>query len=207
MDYGYKDAAYKTPAYLLDGVIAALQPLRTRGAVSLFEIGCGNGYVAAELARLGWQVTATEVSTEGVAVARREYGSSGVRFEQASIYDTDLTTRFNQFDVAISIEVIEHLQYPRELFRKSFELLKPGGTLIVTTPYHGYLKNLAIAVTGGWDAHFGVDWDVGHIKFFSPPTLGSMACECGFVNPRWRGLGRIPGFWKSFLYQCERRAV
>lgn len=204
MDYGYKDAQYKTPAYLLDSVVAALQPLRARGASSLFEIGCGNGYVAAELAQSGWQVTATEVSAEGVNVARAEYGSSGVRFEEASIYDLDLASRFNRFDVVLSIEVIEHLQYPRELFRKSFELLKPGGTLILTTPYHGYLKNLAIAVTGGWDKHFGVDWDVGHIKFFSPATLGRMAAECGFVNPHWRGLGRIPGLWKSFLYSGER---
>jgi len=32
-------------------------------------------------------------------------------------------------------------------------LLKPGGRLVLTTPYHGYVKNLAIAVLGRWDAH------------------------------------------------------
>lgn len=202
-EYGYKDAGYKTPAYLLDGVLSSL-PRQTPERDRLLEIGCGNGYVAADLARRGWQVVGTDASADGVAIAQATYGSSGARFETASIYDRTLAARLKQFDVIVAIEVIEHLQLPRVLFENALELLKPGGRLIVTTPYHGYLKNLALSVTNGWDAHFAVHWDAGHLRFFSPKTLGAMAGDCGLVNSRWCGLGRSRWLWKSFLFQAER---
>jgi hypothetical protein len=46
-------------------------------------------------------------------------------------------------------------------------LLSPGGVAFISTPNHGYLKTLALAVTGKMDAHFTASWDGGHIKFFS----------------------------------------
>ena len=57
------------------------------------------------------------------------------------------------FDVAIATEVIEHLVTPFNLPRFAKQLLRPGGHLIISTPYHGYLKNLILALTNRWDAH------------------------------------------------------
>ena len=104
----------------------------------------------------------------------------------------------------IAVEVVEHLYYPKQLFDLSYRLLKSGGHLIVSTPYHGYLKNLAISLVNGWDRHFRVEWDGGHIKFFSKRTLEAMACERGFRNPRFVGAGRIPGLWKSMIMTVEK---
>jgi len=59
--------------------------------------------------------------------------------------------------------VIEHLFLPRALLRFAAKVLKPSGSLILSTPYHGYLKNLALALTGKLDKHFTVLWDGGHI--------------------------------------------
>ena len=36
---------------------------------------------------------------------------------------------------------------PCRLFERAGETLRPGGSLLLTTPYHGYFKNLALAVT------------------------------------------------------------
>lgn len=205
-EYGYNNAEYKTPQYLLDGVERALAPLYAAGSRTLIEIGCGTGYTAARLAAKGWQVRATDISSDGIAIANSTYGESGVRFEAASIYDRDLSSRFGTFDVLLAIEVIEHLQLPRELLLRAAELLNPGGAVILTTPYHGYLKNLALSVTNRWDRHFAVEWDAGHVRFFSPAALTRMAYGCGFTKTHWRGLGRIPGLWKSFLFQAESKA-
>ncbi|MGQ0563084.1 MAG: class I SAM-dependent methyltransferase [Gemmatimonadota bacterium] len=207
VEYGYKTAAYKTPNYLLEGVNTALAPLRSAGMMALLELGCGNGYVAAQLASAGWRVTATDISAEGVAVARETYAASGARFVTASIYDATLAQRLGTFDVVLAIEVIEHLQLPRELLRRAFDVLRPGGRLVVTTPYHGYFKNLVLSLTNRWDAHFAVHWDAGHLRFFSPAALTKMALGCGFLNARWTGMGRVPGLWKSFLFQAERPAL
>ena len=42
---------------------------------------------------------------------------------------------------------------------------------MLSTPYHGYLKNLALAVSGRMDRHFTALHVGGHIKFFSIETL------------------------------------
>jgi 2-polyprenyl-6-hydroxyphenyl methylase/3-demethylubiquinone-9 3-methyltransferase len=95
-------------------------------------------------------------------------------------------------DVILSTEVIEHLYDPRGLLRNAHALLKPGGIIVLTTPYHGYLKNLLLAATGKMDRHFTVLWDHGHIKFWSRKTLSEALVEAGFADIRFVGSGRVP---------------
>jgi 2-polyprenyl-3-methyl-5-hydroxy-6-metoxy-1,4-benzoquinol methylase len=105
----------------------------------------------------------------------------------------------------VSLEVVEHLFYPKRLFEQSRKILVNGGALIVSTPYHGYLKNLALSLTNGWDAHFSVHWDGGHIKFFSKKTLVNMASREGFANIRFYSVGRLPGLWKSIIMIADKK--
>lgn len=62
----------------------------------------------------------------------------------------DVRAPWERFDLVVSTEVIEHLYPPELLVRFARESLDPGGRLIVTTPHHGYWKNLALAATGKW---------------------------------------------------------
>ena len=102
--------------------------------------------------------------------------------------------------------VIEHLYSPRDLSQCAFKLLKPGGMLIVTTPYNGYLKNLAIAGAGLMDRHWTALWDGGHIKFWSWKTMRCLLAETGFIAPEFHGAGRLPFLWKSMVV-CARKPV
>src|SRR2546425_251892 len=78
-------------------------------------------------------------------------------------------------------------------------IVEPGGTLVISMPYHGYFKNLALALCGAMDRHFTVLWDGGHIKFFSIKTLSALLSEAGFSNIRFARVGRIPPFAKSMI--------
>lgn len=78
-------------------------------------------------------------------------------------------------------------------------MLRPGGLFIITTPYHGYFKNLVMAVTGKMDNHFTVLWDGGHIKFWSYKTLSTLLQENGFRVDHFYGAGRFPWLWKSMV--------
>jgi len=123
----------------------------------------------------------------------------------ASIYDESLLERIGgAADCVVSLEVVEHMFFPRRLFEASFRLLVAGGHLLVSTPYHGYLKNLGISLIGGWDRHFGVEVDGGHIKFFSKATIAKMAFQSGFREPRFRGVGRAPWLWKSMIMSIKK---
>ena len=85
-----------------------------------------------------------------------------------------------------------------------YDLTAPGGAAVVSTPYHGYWKNLALAVSGRLDAHFTALWDHGHIKFWSIKTLSLLLQEAGFENIRIELIGRLPLIAKSMLAVARR---
>ena len=80
------------------------------------------------------------------------------------------------------------------------------GQLICSTPYHGYLKNLALSLVNKWDDHHNPLWDGGHIKFFSRDSLTRLLREAGLVNISFRGAGRLPYLWKSMVLAADRPA-
>ena len=75
---------------------------------------------------------------------------------------------------------------------------------MVGTPYHGYLKNLAISLLNKWDAHHTTLWDGGHIRFFSVKTLTELVTENGFEVIRFYFFGRCPFLWKNMICLARR---
>lgn len=167
----------------------------------LFELGCGNGALARRLVAPGREIVAVDASESGIAQAR--LASTSVRFEIASAYE-DLVSRFGRFDLALAIEVIEHLYSPGTCIGRIRDLLAPGGALILSTPYHGYWKNLAIAALGKFDAHVNPLWEGGHIKFFSPATLTRLLAEGGFRVDEIHRVGRIAPLAKSMVVLARK---
>jgi 2-polyprenyl-6-hydroxyphenyl methylase/3-demethylubiquinone-9 3-methyltransferase len=162
----------------------------------VFDLGCGNGSVAAALIRDGYDICGVDPSTEGIARAQEAYPH--IRLSAGSAYD-DLVSSFGRFPAVISLEVVEHVYSPREYARTLFDLVEPGGIALVSTPYHGYWKNLTLAFTGKLDAHFTALWDHGHIKFWSVRTLGVLLQETGFTNLRFLRVGRLPPLARSMI--------
>ena len=168
----------------------------------IFELGCGNGSFANEVSKLGFEVTGVDASEQGIQFANRTFPNLR-NLELGSAYD-DLAGRYGRFPVAISLEVVEHVYSPRKFAATLFSLLEDGGVAIVSTPYHGYWKNLALAVTGRMDAHFTALWDHGHIKFWSFRTLRTLLTQAGFVDIEFHRVGRIAPLAKSMVAIARR---
>jgi 2-polyprenyl-3-methyl-5-hydroxy-6-metoxy-1,4-benzoquinol methylase len=159
-------------------------------------LGCGNGSGAAMLARAGWNVTGVDPSVEGISLANKMYPDLALHL--GSAYD-DLAAKYGRYPVSISLEVVEHVYDPRKYACTLYGLLAAGGVAIISTPYHGYWKNLALAITGKTDAHYTALWDNGHIKFWSIKTLTSLLEEAGFEDIHFLRVGRIPLLAKSMV--------
>jgi 2-polyprenyl-3-methyl-5-hydroxy-6-metoxy-1,4-benzoquinol methylase len=204
--YAYVDANLNcSHSYLLPAMDAILRELRLLPqACRLFDLGCGNGSVAAHFADMGYAVTGIDSSEEGVRQANKH--NPDINIQQGSVYD-DLFTRFGQFPVVVSLEVVEHLYAPRQFAETIYQLVEPGGAAIISTPYHGYLKNAAIALTGQTDRHFDPLRDGGHIKFWSIATLRQLLEEAGFQRITFRRVGRIPLLAKSLIAITRKPAA
>jgi 2-polyprenyl-3-methyl-5-hydroxy-6-metoxy-1,4-benzoquinol methylase len=186
--------------YLAPTILSALErycPTERR----IFEIGCGDGAFAAELARKGYEVSGIDGSESGIQHANATWPN--LNLKKASV-DDDLRAAFGTFPIVLSAEVIEHIYLPRTLLRRVWDLLEPNGIAIITTPYHGYFKNLLLSLLNRWDWHFHVNDDYGHIKFFSPTTLMAMAKECGLEPLELIRVGRIPVLAKSMILVARR---
>ena len=205
-DYGWHSGdAEQSHDYLQPVVLSAvraLTPVRAAPA-RVFDAGCGNGALLHKLQLSGYDVAGCDASESGVVQARRLCGQA-VRVERLSVYE-DLSATFgSNWDVVVSTEVIEHLYSPRDFVRQVRSLLRPGGALILSTPYHGYLKNLALAATGALDRHFTALWDGGHIKFWSYATLKQLLGEAGLQRFAFYGAGRLPWLWKSMVVVARK---
>lgn len=201
-DYGFHESAashmhrhFMPPIFELCGEL--------RSGTRVLDVGCGNGFTAGEFLSRGCQVVGLDLSESGIQLARKTYPTA--RFEVLAA-DEQVLAQLGEkpFDIVVSTEVVEHLYSPREYARGCFAALRPGGRFICTTPYHGYFKNLALAVTNKWDSHLSPLWDGGHIKFWSRRTLGQLLLDTGFVNLQFRGAGRLPYLWMTMVMSGDR---
>jgi 2-polyprenyl-3-methyl-5-hydroxy-6-metoxy-1,4-benzoquinol methylase len=200
--YGYTDAKLnESHGYLLPAVLNLLDEHSRQKPKRVFEIGCGNGSVAQQLWQRGYDVTGVDPSIEGINQACGAYPH--LKLHRGSAYD-HLAEQFGTFPFVLSLEVVEHLYSPRDWARNMHALLEPGGLAIISTPYHGYTKNLVMALTGMLDHHFTALWDHGHIKFWSKKTLSILLREAGFMQIKFPRVGRIPVLAKSMIAVARR---
>ena len=99
------------------------------------------------------------------------------------------------YDVAIATEVIEHLENPRQVTRELYRVLKPGGTVILTTPNNESWRSLIALVVRGHYVLFDDSCYPAHITALLRKDFQRILTEAGFssIQFRFTNLGGIPG--------------
>lgn len=167
----------------------------------LLECGCGEGHLVAEAAAKGAEAEGMEISQAAVERARRAHPACS--FQTHSIDDRPWPFPSQSYDVVVVFEVIAHLPWPRELFQGAADVLRPGGHLALTTPYHGQVKSSALAALA-FDRHFNVDGE--HLRFFSDRALRRLLSECGFAVEQVIHLGRHWPIWADTFVWARKQA-
>jgi len=165
------------------------------------DLGCGEGSLDRWLTDHGFTVTGIDYSPTGIREARARYPD--LHFEIGDICERP-AERLGTFSLVVSLNVIEHLYSPRKAIDTAFALAEPGALFICAVPFHGYWKNLAIALLGRCDQHYNPLSDHDHIKFFSETTLTKLLVERGFVVERMVRVGRVPAFAKDMIAVARR---
>jgi len=173
--------------------------------VDILDAGCGQGEFSLRMAELGHSVAAIDLPGESLdrAIKLREESAKPWKIVAGSVESPEFLK--TSFDVIVSLEVIEHLYRPVTALTNLAKLLKPGGSMILSTPYHGWVKNVAISVAGKWDWHHSPLFEGGHIKFWSKQTLTAALEKADMEPVDWRGVGRVPLLWKSIMVKAIKQ--
>src|SRR5438132_6621608 len=99
----------------------------------ILDAGCGSGRNMVELSRYG-TVSAIEVSPASVALARERCAGEVVEGSVLEMPFADAS-----FDLAASLDVIEHLEDDVAALRELRRVVAPGGVLLATVPAYGWL--------------------------------------------------------------------
>lgn len=168
-------------------------------AKKVLDAGCGVGFFTHAIQKAGYEAVGMDISHNAIAQARRIY--KDIDFV-CNRLDAPWPFDDGSFDVVFSTEVIEHILGFHEMLSEMNRVLKAGGWIILTTPYHGLIKNLLI-VLFGFDRHF-CNIEGGHIRFFTNKLLKRLLTKHGFETLKVSYIGRIPIMARSVFVAARK---
>lgn len=106
---------------------------RPLAGLSILDIGCGGGILSESMARLGAQVTGTEITDKNVRVAQIHAEWSALNIQYRLITADDLAASGETFDAVLNMEVVEHVEQLPAFLASCGRLVRPGGVMVVAT--------------------------------------------------------------------------
>lgn len=179
--------------------IAALtKELGSPASVQLLDFGCGNGSFTRFFHSMGYRVQGIDISEMVIKCNRERFPHLEFRLVRP---DQPMPYPDGAFHALFCSEVIEHVYDVHFFFNEFARLLRPGGLLILTTPYHGLVKNVLIALFF-FERHFDPTWQ--HIRFWTKKSLTRVCVGHGLKPVVWKHVGRFWPVPKSFFVVCRK---
>lgn len=166
----------------------------------VLDAGCGNGEFSKFLTVLGYQVISIDISALATQHAQQQFpqGIFSVTSVEDGIPFPDAT-----FAAVWSSEVLEHLFDVHAALSEINRVLTMGGVFVLTTPHHGMVKNIIIALRN-FDHHYNPY--LSHIRFFTGKTLDMCLQRAGFRIETFSGVGRRWPVWRSSFVVARKIA-
>lgn len=156
-----------------------LRWLAGRGKLRILNAGCGSGELSNLLAAAGHQVVGVDPDPTYIQLARDRAGD---RFPDSTFVVSTIEdyTGEADFDVAVSTDVLEHIEDDVTAFEKMARLVRPGGLVLVTVP------------AGQW--LFGYhDEQLGHFRRYNKAAVRKLVSgSCTVKKLRYFGGTLIP---------------
>jgi 2-polyprenyl-3-methyl-5-hydroxy-6-metoxy-1,4-benzoquinol methylase len=166
-------------AIVRDTVDPLLTEVRGRKPGWLIDVGCGTGEFLDKMRRLGWEVLGVEPDPAAAALARARFA---LRVLDGTLEDQSLPS--GSHELVVSRHVLEHVHDPVAFLGRCFDLVKPGGNLVVLTPNMASLQHKI----------FGASWvhldPPRHLHLFTRATLATCAARAGVMRTTIRTLAR-----------------
>lgn len=166
--------------------------------VRVLDAGAGSGEFIEFFREMGAHTIGMDISATALRRATQRIGDA--QLIQTSL-DQPLPFRDDSFDVIWCSEVIEHIFDSSLAFREMSRVLRPGGQILLTTPYHGFLKNVVIAAVA-FERHFDVTGP--HIRFFTVGSIQRLLSIVGCKLEDVKRIGRLPLLGKCMFFSARK---
>jgi ubiquinone/menaquinone biosynthesis C-methylase UbiE len=164
----------------------------------VLDIGCGEADFAACAAAAGAQVIGADIAEAALARARERHPDIDLRRVEPH---GPLPFEDCEFDLVWASEVIEHVADTQRWLSEVRRVLAPGGELVITTPFHGRVKNALIALTRFERHHDPVGQ---HLRFYTRRSLRDLLLDFGFEPLTIRTAGGPPLLRRTLLASARR---
>jgi 2-polyprenyl-6-hydroxyphenyl methylase / 3-demethylubiquinone-9 3-methyltransferase len=137
------------PLHLLNPVRLGfvLEHASLAGALAL-DVGCGGGLLSEALSRKGARVTGIDLAPTMIEVARLHAAEQGLDIDYRVAAAEELAAAGAQsFDVVTCMEMLEHVPHPQRMLATLSALVRPGGSVFVST-LNRNLKAFLLAIVG-----------------------------------------------------------
>jgi SAM-dependent methyltransferase len=175
---------------------------RTRNDERLLDVGCGTGAFSIGAALRGYRALGLSWDERNQSVAEKRAmlcTASSAHFEILDVRGLDRRTDLlSNFDVVICFETIEHVMEDFKLMRSMAACLKPGGRLLLTTPYMLYN-----AISAGDTGPFSPVESGWHVRRgYSKAMLEELCCYAGLEV---EGISYCSGYFSQKVTAVMRR--
>lgn len=150
---------------------------------SLVEVGAGQGTFVKEFLARGLEVSALDINLDYLKLLARN-------FRKLAIYKLDLQTPVlpkklkEKFGTVVMLNVLEHIEKDTKALKNIYQMLEPGGCLVLVVPAHQW-------------AYGAMDEALGHFRRYNEGTLKSRLTDAGFSIKKLQHISPVPlfGWW------------
>ena len=185
-----------------------IQPLLPPGGGHVLEVGCGQGATLAWLREAGFaaRTTGIELDPDAAAVARGHVDHLIEGDAEAAI----ASLAAESVDLALCLDVLEHLVDPWRAMARLARALRPGGRVIVSVPnIRHYSVTLPLLWSGRWQYEEAGILDRTHLRFFSRAGAQGLLTQAGLAPAGHVDTGlevrRRKELWKPLLARTPWR--
>jgi 2-polyprenyl-3-methyl-5-hydroxy-6-metoxy-1,4-benzoquinol methylase len=166
----------------------------------VLDVGCGEGAFSAELAAAGARAVGIDVAEQPLRRGRERHPDADLRLVPA---DARWPLQDASFDVVWAGEVMEHVADTAGWLSEIRRVLRPGGRLLLSTPDHGPLALLRMAL---WPPAFEVHFDplADHLRFYTRRSLTRVLVSFGFEAVDVSRAGGAPAVRQLLLASARR---